>query len=135
MIVSETPQNYRYSHTLEDVVHKIYNKMDVLLFADEDEAPNNLLNSEDSNKPLNKKVYRDEMGENDISNDPVSSENEPSQLQKNGSGKLQRAFQEDHDRKIIEAKERRERARRFCSHLSQVGYPICREFGPQNRRV
>ncbi|XP_057734829.1 uncharacterized protein LOC130950341 [Arachis stenosperma] len=102
----------RYSHTLEDVVHKIYNKMDLLLFADVEEAPNNFLNSEDSDKPLNQIVYRDEMGENDISNGPISSENEPFQLQNNDTGKLQRAIQEDHGRKLIEAKERRDRARR-----------------------
>ncbi|TKY72653.1 LRR receptor serine/threonine-protein kinase [Spatholobus suberectus] len=45
----------RYSLALEDVVQKIYNKMDLLLFANEDEAPNSLLNSEDINKSLNKK--------------------------------------------------------------------------------
>ncbi|XP_061342035.1 uncharacterized protein LOC133288321 [Gastrolobium bilobum] len=108
----------RYSHTLEDVVHKIYNKMDLLLFADEDEAPNSLLNSEDSNKSLNKKVQRDETGENDVSHEPVSAENEPFQLQTNDSGRFQRIIEEDHDQKLVEAKERRERARRFSSFTS-----------------
>ncbi|MED6144923.1 hypothetical protein PIB30_020045 [Stylosanthes scabra] len=108
----------RYSHTLEDVVHKIYNKMELLLFADEEEAPNNLLNSEDSNKPLNQAIYRDEMGENDISNEPMSSENEPFQFQNNDTRNFQRVIQEDHNRKLIEAKERRDRARRFSSFTS-----------------
>lgn len=90
--------------------------MDLLLFADEDEAPNNLLNSEDSTKSLNqKKLYRDEMGENDVSNEPVSAENGPFQLQKNDSGRLKMIIQEDHGRKLIEAKEKREKARRFRS--------------------
>lgn len=40
----------RYSHTLGDIVHKIYTRMDLLLFGDEDESPNPLLNSEDSNQ-------------------------------------------------------------------------------------
>ncbi|KAJ1426520.1 hypothetical protein SESBI_10264 [Sesbania bispinosa] len=108
----------RYSHTLEDVVHRIYNKMDLLQFPDEDEAPNNLFNSEDSNKSLNIKVYRDEMGENDVSNEPVSAENEPFQLQKNDSGIFQKIIEGDRDKKLIEAKERRERARRFSSFTS-----------------
>ena len=38
--------------------------MDLELFADEDEG--RLLNNKDSNKSLNKKVCRDEEGENDI---------------------------------------------------------------------
>ncbi|RDX64121.1 hypothetical protein CR513_57357, partial [Mucuna pruriens] len=105
----------KYSLTLEDVVQKIYNKMDLLLFADEDEAPNSLLNSEDSNKSLNKKAYRDEVGENDVSNQPISAEKEPFQLQKDGSGRFQGIVDGDHDKKLIEAKVRRERAQRFSS--------------------
>ncbi|XP_027355587.1 uncharacterized protein LOC113865322 [Abrus precatorius] len=107
----------RYSLGLEDVVQKIYNKMDLLLFADEDEAPHSLLNSEDSNKSLNKKAYRDEVGENDVSNEPVSAENESYHLQKDESGRFQRNLENEH-KKIIEAKERRERARRFSSFTS-----------------
>ncbi|XP_020204577.1 uncharacterized protein LOC109789931 isoform X2 [Cajanus cajan] len=95
----------RYSLTLEDMVQKIYNKMDLLLFADEDEAPNSLLNSEDSNKSLNKRAYRDE---------------------KDGSGRFQRIVNGEHDKRLIEAKERRERARRFSS---------CRSWKPVLRRV
>ncbi|TKY72652.1 hypothetical protein E2542_SST01395 [Spatholobus suberectus] len=104
----------RYSLTLEHVVQKIYNKMDLLLFANEDEAPNSLFNSEDNNKSLNKKAYRDEVGENDVSNQPVSAENEPFQLQ-DGSGRFQRTVDRNRDKKLIEAKEKRERARRFSS--------------------
>nr|KYP37707.1 hypothetical protein KK1_041076 [Cajanus cajan] len=116
----------RYSLTLEDMVQKIYNKMDLLLFADEDEAPNSLLNSEDSNKSLNKRAYRDEVGENDVSNQPISAEIEPVQLQKDGSGRFQRIVNGEHDKRLIEAKERRERARRFSS---------CRSWKPVLRRV
>ncbi|KAL2326827.1 hypothetical protein Fmac_020254 [Flemingia macrophylla] len=116
--------NFRYSLTLEDTVQKIYNKMDLVLFADEDEAP--LLNSEDSNKSLNKNAYRDEVGENNVSNQPISAENEPFQLQKGCRGRFQRIVNDDHDKKLIEAKERRERARRFSS---------CRSWEPVLRRV
>ncbi|CAJ1978457.1 unnamed protein product [Sphenostylis stenocarpa] len=113
----------RYSLTLEDVVQKIYNKMDLLLFADEDEAPNSFLNSEDSNKSLNRNAYRDEVGENDVSNQPISAENEPFHLQKDVSGRLQRMVDE-HDKKLIEAKEKRERALRFSSFTSSM--PVLR---------
>ncbi|KAH1150302.1 hypothetical protein GYH30_044366 [Glycine max] len=92
----------RYSLALEDVVQRIYNKMDLLLFADEDEAPNSLLNSEDSYKPLKKKTYRDE---------------------KDGSGRFQRIEDGDH-KKLIEAKEKRERAQRFSSFTSSM--PVLR---------
>ncbi|KAL2576187.1 hypothetical protein GLYMA_16G069100v4 [Glycine max] len=113
----------RYSLALEDVVQRIYNKMDLLLFADEDEAPNSLLNSEDSYKPLKKKTYRDEVGENDFSSQPISAENEPFQLQKDGSGRFQRIEDGDH-KKLIEAKEKRERAQRFSSFTSSM--PVLR---------
>lgn len=113
----------RYSLTLEDVVQKIYYKMDLLLFADEDEAPNSLLNSEDSNKSLNRKAYRDVVFENDVSNEPISAENEPFQSQKDVSGRLQRIV-DDRDKKLIEAKEKRERALRLSSLTSSM--PVLR---------
>ncbi|TKY66384.1 hypothetical protein E2542_SST09256 [Spatholobus suberectus] len=92
--------------------------MDLLLFADEDEAPNSLLNSEDSNKSWNKKAYRDDVGENDVSNQPISAENEPFQLQKDSSGRFQRIVDGDHGKKLIEAKERRKSAQRFSNFTS-----------------
>lgn len=112
----------RYSHSLGDLVHKIYDKMDLLLFAEEDETPNHLLISEDSNKSWNGNVDRDEMGENNVSSSgPVSSENEPFQLLKNAEGSLERNKQwEDHDPKIVEARKKRERARRFSSFTSCI---------------
>ncbi|CAL0316027.1 unnamed protein product [Lupinus luteus] len=124
----------RYSDTLEDMVHKIYNKMDLLLFADEDEAPNNLLNSEDSNKSLNQIVYRDEMGENDVSGELVLAENGPFQSEKNDSGRLTMITREDHDRKLIEAKERRERARRFSSFTSWMP-DLHRVWAPKHKAM
>lgn len=92
--------------------------MDLLLFADEDETPNQLLNSEDSYKSWKEKADKEEMDENDVSIEPVSVESEPHQLLKNDTGRPQRITQEDHDKKLIEAKERRERARRFVSFTS-----------------
>lgn len=108
--------------------------MDLVLFGDEDEAPDYLLNSEDSNKSLNPKVYRDEMGENDVSNEPFSAENEPFHLQKNDSGIFQRIIEGDHDRKLVEAKERRERARRFSSFTSWMP-DLHRVWAPKQKGV
>ncbi|KAK4284684.1 hypothetical protein QN277_001479 [Acacia crassicarpa] len=109
----------RYSHSLGDVVHEIFDKMDLLLFAEEDEAPNHFLFSEDSNKSWNGKADRDEMGEDNASRSgPMSSENEPFQLLKNGNGSLERNKQQE-DQKI-EAKRKRERARRFSSFTSCI---------------
>jgi len=94
------------------------------LFAEEDEAPNSLLNSEDSNKSFSRKVYRDVVFENDVSsNQPFSAENEPVHLQNDVSGRLQRIV-DDRDKKLIEAKEKRERALRFSSFTSSM--PVLR---------
>ncbi|KAK0598356.1 hypothetical protein LWI29_033958 [Acer saccharum] len=74
----------RYCDTLGNVVDRIYTKMDLLLFADEDESPNHLLNSEDT------------RGE-----------------QENDNESPQGSKREEHARKVMEAHQRRERARRF----------------------
>ncbi|KAG2396663.1 uncharacterized protein HKW66_Vig0229380 [Vigna angularis] len=103
----------RYSGTLEDVVQKIYYEMDLLLFAEEDEEPDSLLNSEDSNKSFNGKAYRDVVFENDV------------------SGRLQRIV-DDRDKKLIEAKEKRERALRFSSFTSSM--PVLRRVRAPTRK-
>ncbi|XP_045802070.1 uncharacterized protein LOC123895653 [Trifolium pratense] len=121
----------RYSHTLEDIVHKIYNKMDLLLFANEDEAPDCLFNSEDSSKSLNLKAYGDEMGENDVCNGPFSAENEVFHLQKIVKGKFQRNVDGGHDKKLTEAVERRERAHRFSYIKSRM--PALRVWNPKQK--
>ncbi|GAV84900.1 hypothetical protein CFOL_v3_28342 [Cephalotus follicularis] len=109
----------RYSHTVGDVVHRIYTKMDLLLFADEeDESPNHLLNSEDSNQSLGEKQRRDETGENYKINELISvklQENNEESPQEN-----KRKEHAEHARKLVEAQERRERARRFSSFTSWV---------------
>ncbi|KAI3996087.1 hypothetical protein MKX01_018156 [Papaver californicum] len=52
----------RYAHSLEDVVHRIYTRMDLLLFKDEEgELSGSLFNNEDSEN-----LQREYVGENDI---------------------------------------------------------------------
>ncbi|KAM5557513.1 hypothetical protein ABKV19_024740 [Rosa sericea] len=112
----------RYCQTLEDVVHKIYTKMDLLVFDDEEELSNNLFNSEDSNQSYREKSGKDEVGENSRIKELVSAENESPDLGKhyNGRPSAQVVKQEEHARKLIEAQESRERARRFASFTSRV---------------
>lgn len=92
--------------------------MDLLVFADEDEAPNDLLNSEDSIKSWKEKADKEEIDENSPSNRSVSAENEPFELLKNDNTGRPQRNEQDHYRKLIEAKERRERSRRFVSFTS-----------------
>ncbi|KAM6586699.1 hypothetical protein CsatA_009304 [Cannabis sativa] len=106
----------RYSSTLEDVVHKIYKKMDLLLFADEDGPPNCLLNSEDSNQSWKEKPDKDEVGENSLFSEPLSAEDESHQLLQHG--RRTQGVAQDLARRLTEAQERRERARRFSSFTS-----------------
>ncbi|XP_065868752.1 uncharacterized protein [Euphorbia lathyris] len=101
----------RYCQCLGDVVQKIYSKMDLLLFEDEDESPNSLLNSEDSHQSRTQKQKREKKDKKSVSaeNDPFRGENDHETLQgRNQADAL----------KIIEAQQRRERARRFASFTS-----------------
>ncbi|XP_039160612.1 uncharacterized protein LOC120289577 [Eucalyptus grandis] len=104
----------RYFTDLEEVVQRIYSKMDLLLFHDEeDELPNLQLNSQDSSKCTDE----DKMDKNIQSDRSVSAENE---LDERWQGDNARANREEHLRRLNEAQERRERARRFASFTSWV---------------
>ncbi|CAH9070604.1 unnamed protein product [Cuscuta epithymum] len=100
----------RYNHNLEDVVAEIYAQMDLLPFGEEDEIQAQLFNSEDSDqswkenhdgykmaKPDN--VLRSGLAGYDDSSQPADENSES-------------AREEEHARRIIEARERREKARR-----------------------
>ncbi|XP_021275111.1 uncharacterized protein LOC110409918 [Herrania umbratica] len=91
--------------------------MDLLLFDDEDELPNHLLNSEGSNQSWKEKPAKDVKYRN---NEPVSIEDESPQLQKNDNRSPQVIRTKEHAQKLIEAREKRERARRFSSFTSWV---------------
>lgn len=110
----------RYSDTLEDVVRRIYTKMDLLLFADEDETSDRLFNSEDSNQSWIDKKQRHEMCENSRINELVSIEEELHWPLENDKECPQGIKMEEQARKVMEAQERRERARRFASFTSWV---------------
>ncbi|KAK0598307.1 hypothetical protein LWI29_033567 [Acer saccharum] len=101
----------RYCDTLGNVVNRIYTKMDLLLFADEDESPNHLLNSEDSNQSWRDRQHGDVMGENSCINEPNTARGG----QENDNESPQGSKREEHARKVMEAHQRRERAQRFSS--------------------
>ncbi|MBA0651309.1 hypothetical protein Goklo_018648 [Gossypium klotzschianum] len=106
----------RYYLSLGDVVDRIYRKMDLLLFDDEDELPNHLLNSEDSNRSWKEKPEEDVHSRN---HEPVSIEEEFPQLQKYDNKRILQVMRtEEHELKLIQAQEMRERARRFSSFTS-----------------
>ncbi|GMI71601.1 hypothetical protein like AT5G52950 [Hibiscus trionum] len=106
----------RYYLSIGDVVDRIYTKMDLLLFDDEDELPNHLLNSEDSNRSWREKPEEDVHSKN---HEPVSIEEECPQLQKYENKRSRPVMRnEEHELKLIQAQERRERARRFSSFTS-----------------
>ncbi|XP_030535630.1 uncharacterized protein LOC115744539 [Rhodamnia argentea] len=106
----------RYFTDLEEVVQRIYSKMDLLLFHDvEAELPNLQLNSQDSSKSWRGNTDEDKLDKNVHSDRSVSGENE---LDEQWQGDDARANREEHLRRLNEAQERRERARRFASFTS-----------------
>ncbi|KAL8142472.1 hypothetical protein V2J09_015504 [Rumex salicifolius] len=125
----ETLIKNRYSETLGDVIHQIYERMDLLLFHDEeDEFPNLLLNSEDSNHSLRERPSRENStsDHNDRTSGPPSSEDSTFPWGTSGFGNNvtrdhnHEPADEKHTRMADEARERRERARRFSSFTRGV---------------
>ncbi|CAL1404806.1 unnamed protein product [Linum trigynum] len=100
----------RYCDSLGDVVHKIYEKLDLLLFEDEEEPSNPLLNSEDSNHSMKERLETEDERNNRMRrmDDPIPAE------------RHEMKQDDDHARKLMEAQERRQRAKRFSSFTSWV---------------
>ncbi|KAL3617645.1 hypothetical protein CASFOL_037966 [Castilleja foliolosa] len=70
----------RYSNELDDVVNKIYIKMDLLPFGDEEQAPSFVFNSEDSNQSWrDNKHDKNEKAEPNSINNSFSTEGDSSQ--------------------------------------------------------
>lgn len=107
---------FRYGESLGDMVSRIYTKMDLLLFAEEDESPNPLLNSEDSNQSWRDTQQRDDMGQNICRDEPKSAQDK----QQSDSESPHGTRREEHARKVMQARKRRERAKRFSSFTSWV---------------
>ncbi|KAI3971620.1 hypothetical protein MKW92_049917 [Papaver armeniacum] len=96
----------RYAHSLEDVVHRIYTRMDLLLFEDDEgELSGSLFNSEDSENP-----QREIVGENDIGGNvgtkPSTSAGKSSRRRETYSKAL-RGLRKEHKITSVEAQERK----------------------------
>jgi hypothetical protein len=95
-------------------------KMDSLLFSEEDELRNSILNSEDSNQTRREEIERDEMDDDNRIIDSVSAEDESLRQVENERQSPQGMNQEEHARKFVDAQTRRQRTRRFASFASWV---------------
>ncbi|KAK9672539.1 hypothetical protein RND81_12G106800 [Saponaria officinalis] len=111
----------RYPQKLAGVIHSIYEQMDLLLFDDEDESPNLLLNSEESNQSWR-------MGDKDRGSEPNSTEDSIS----GPSREYQLTLGEtDHERKLVEAQEKRQRASRLSSFTRRAMPELQRVWAPK----
>ncbi|KAL2227000.1 uncharacterized protein LOC105160401 [Sesamum indicum] len=111
----------RYADELEDFVKKIYTEMDLLPFGDvDDETPSLLFNSEDSNQSWKDKYDRNEKTEANSIHLSFSTEGNSSQPLANHCESPQDIGKDEHTRILNEARERRERARRFAPFISKA---------------
>ncbi|KAI3975207.1 hypothetical protein MKX01_020608 [Papaver californicum] len=108
----------RYAHSLEDVVHRIYTRMDLLLFEDEGELSGSLFNSEDSEN-----LQRENVGENDIGGNVGTN---PSTLAGKSSKrretytKSRRGLRKEHKITSVEAQERRVKNCKLKSFAKEI---------------
>lgn len=116
--VNQGAQCFRYAEDLEEAVHQIYSKMDLLLFNQEDDIPNSLLNSEEeSGQSWRNKTEegQGEMGKNGCDR-WISAESESHGPPRKSSNRKK----EEHEQRLIRAHQRRERARRVTSYTSWI---------------
>ncbi|XP_051137901.1 uncharacterized protein LOC127256109 [Andrographis paniculata] len=123
----------RYSAKLEDIVEKIYAKMDLLPFGDEDEAPSHLFNSEDSNQSWRDKPDKTERRDAGISQS-VSTEGDSSHPIANPLNNSERIGEDEHAMILNEARERRERARRTARFVSKAR-DLQRVWAPKHSKM
>ncbi|KAL7146215.1 hypothetical protein ABFS83_06G025600 [Erythranthe nasuta] len=128
----------RYSGKLEEVVEKIYSEMDLLPFGDEGESPSILFNSEDSNQSWRDKQHDiNEKAEANYTNQSVSTEGDSSQPLANACQSIQEENEKDAYTRILnKALERRERARKFSSFVSNArARDLQRVWAPKQPKV
>lgn len=104
----------RYHNIMEDVVIRIYSEMDLLPFGVEDEKQAHPFTSEDSNQSWREKQERYETAEANMRLS-VSAEDEFCRPRDYIDGSSQANRGEEHAHKLSEARDRREKARRFES--------------------
>ncbi|KAM0053752.1 putative treslin [Helianthus debilis subsp. tardiflorus] len=102
------------SVNLGDVIDKIYDQMDLLPFGEENEDQALMSNNEDSIQSWREKHERNDMSASKMIQDSVSVEVESCHLLEKVNASREGQTKEDHARMLNEARERRERARRFA---------------------
>ncbi|KAK9103800.1 hypothetical protein Sjap_021054 [Stephania japonica] len=118
--VGKTIKN-RYSCSLGDVVSKIYSRMDLLLFDDDDgETPSSRTNSEDADNTKRERTDENEVDVNVRDGTTLSTTKASSSRSKERHVESPQKLRDKHERSLIKAQERRERARRFASFTSWV---------------
>ncbi|XP_058100289.1 uncharacterized protein LOC131245088 [Magnolia sinica] len=123
----------RYAHSLCDVIHRIYTHMEFVSFEDDDlEASGSLPNSDKNDGHQASEEENDIGGNAGVGTTGVSKKNNMSAedespcLQESDMKSLHEVRDTLQERRLMEAQERRERARRFSSFTS---------WGPDLRRV
>ncbi|KAD3337794.1 hypothetical protein E3N88_33315 [Mikania micrantha] len=124
----------RYSHTLGDVVDKIYDQMDLLPFGEETEDQAVMFNNEDSNQSWIEKHERNDTSACKMILDSLSIEDESCHQLEEVNKSHECETKEDHARKLNEARERRERARRFVSFTSRMP-DLQRVWAPKQSKI
>ncbi|KAL8259510.1 hypothetical protein R6Q59_027463 [Mikania micrantha] len=124
----------RYSHTLGDVVDKIYDQMDLLPFGEETEDQAVMFNSEDSNQSWIEKHDRNDTSACKMILDSLSIEDESCHQLEEVNKSHECETKKDHARKLNEARERRERARRFVSFTSRMP-DLQRVWAPKQSKI
>lgn len=111
-------QCFRYSGDLEEAVRHIYSKLDLLLFDEEGDLPNSLLNSEEESSQSWRIKTEEGQGEMGRSRHDqwISAESESQAPPRKGSNRKEK----EHEQRLIRARERRERACRVASYTSWV---------------
>ncbi|XAR52262.1 hypothetical protein NMG60_11020228 [Bertholletia excelsa] len=123
----------RYSHVLGNVVNKIYAQMDLLPYEDENESLIQLLNSEDSNHSW-RDTDRHDVAETKRACESISADDESSHLLERNVNGLLHINGEEQARRLSEAQQRRERARRFVSFTTWVP-DLQRVWAPKQPKV
>lgn len=123
----------RYYDSLQDSVDSIYEQMDILPFGDEDEIQALLFNSEDSShankdtKEMPEKVEIQDKDQPLLAEDDTQLQQEPINVSPEG------LKNEERERKLNEAREKRERSRRFVSYSSRMP-DLQRVWAPKNSK-
>ncbi|KAF9617754.1 hypothetical protein IFM89_038516 [Coptis chinensis] len=123
----------RFSHCLGDVVDRIYTKMDLLLYYDDDRPSGSQINSEDGDEAQRQVIFENEIGES-ASGSASTSGSMPIELKEYYCASPIELREKEHQCCLMEAQEKRERASRFSSFTGRGQY-LQRVWAPKNLKA